>query len=209
MKCTIIAQDIPQKIAESIFMYKGTPYYFKEGGGQMLELYDLEYGGGGPPKHQIKFTDDHFDFSSIPLGYVNYKKFELTAYLSRIPVRKVKQGINQHNSKFQYLPGSAKKKIVNVTSLLFSQGFVEMAQRRYPSLEQALHGLRKLGGVGEIAINLSIALSIDEQGIIKVFYKNQYVGWIQPNKYIVHVKSDELGWVISKYLSHVLGWQID
>lgn len=211
MRCTIIPEDIPQKISESIFRYKGVPYYVKNAGAGYISLYLLTDLNGSVFK-KIKFDDPDFDFSSIPLGYVNYEEYKHTPYLSRTPVRKVKQGVNGQNVKMYFIPGGElnKKYGFNSASVLYSQGFINMTQDMYPSLEEAMIKLRKKKEkIAEIAISRNIALLIDEQDIIKVFYKNQYVGWIQPNKYLVHVKSNDLGWVVSKYLSHILGWQID
>lgn len=208
MKCTIIPNDISQKMAESIFKYQGRPYYVRHSGGNKIDLYELQ-NATGHIVYTIKYDDDGLDFSSIPLGYVNLKPYVAVVYLTRVPVRKVKQGINTSNTKMNSLPGSLKKGY-NMTSTLFSEGFVNMAIEKYPSLEESLEKLRKKDSKsGEVAISRSIALMIDEQDIIKVFYKNEYVGWIQPGKFLVHVKSDGLGWVVSKYLSHILGWQID
>lgn len=206
MKCNIIPKDIPQKIGESIFRYKGFPYYCRDAGGNRLALYNL-WNIQGEYVQMIDYQDKDFDFSSVPLGYVNVKDYVCVAYIMRTPVRKVKQGINNHNTKYYNLPGV--KPCGGLNYVLFSKAFTDMVMDKYPSLEEAMTKLRKLQEPGGIAITRSIALSIDEQDIIKVYYKNQYVGWIQPGKFTVHVKGNDLGWVISKYLSHVLGWQID
>lgn len=211
MKCTIIPGDIGQKMSESIFRYKGVPYFVKEAGGKKIELYELDkVQGGHGPIDVIPFNHDDLDFSSVPLGYVNYTRNDWShvVYISRYPVRKVKQGINNHNTRYKFLPDAVDLKPVSLQNVLFSKAFVDSVIGIFPSLESSLNVLRK-NDKKEIAISRDIALSIDEQGIIKVYYKNKYVGWIQPDKFTVHVKRDDLGWVVSRYLSHVLGWTVD
>jgi hypothetical protein len=211
MKCNIIPQDAPQKIGDSIFRYGGEPFYFKAIGGSNLEMYHIA--DMKKPVKAISYEDPLFDFSSVPLGYVNAKMFLHVVYLKRIPVRKVKQGVNQHNVRLEILPDGNGQKMFNISNILYSKSFYDATMGRYPSLEDSLDALRKhvfdREKTAQVAVSRNIALSIDSQGVIRVFFKNQYVGWIQPNKFIVHVKNDELGWVVSKYLSHILGWQID
>ncbi len=214
MKNTIIPADVNQKLDGCVFRYKGVPYMVRAGGGgAQVTLYELT----NPHKiyAQIKYNDPDLDISSVPLGYVNRVMFDDVSYLIRNPIRRVKQGVNEQNTKVVPLPG--RPRLVNVHNFIWSQGFIDAVTNKFPPLDVALKSLRQRLNVvnmqeiryQSMAISRDIALMIDEMGIITVFYKNNYVGWIQPNKDIVHVKSNELGWVVSRYLSHILGWVID
>lgn len=205
MKCTIIPGDISQKMDSSIFRYKKIPYWVSYEGGTIIRLLNIP---DQEIKYKIDFNDPDLDFSSCPLGYLNYVPYKSVGYLVRIPVRKVKQGVNSQNTKVIRLPGHPNLPF-NVNSALSSKSFVDMVTGKYPSLETALSTLRKSDPESQIAVSRDIALTVDEQGIIKVYYKNNYVGWIQPNKFVVHIKNTDMGWVVSKCLSHVLGWELD
>lgn len=207
-----ITKDIAQKMDNCLFRYKGQPVWVRHAGSDQVALYNsMEPNGNNFAT--VAYNDKDLDFDSIPLGYVNYSPFKSVYYLKRIPVRKVRQGINDHNVRMSKLgsgmPGS-------VNNILRSKAFVDMVNSRYPTLEDSLIKLRKMVKENHensfepmIAISDRIGLVIDAQSIIRVFYKQQYVGWMEPQKNVVHVKSDDLGWVVSKYLSHILGWIID
>ena len=100
-----------------------------------------------------------------------------------------------------------------MNDVLFHRSFADSVEGIFPDLLGSIATLRRNLDLnlteGEVAISRCIALSIDAQGIIKVFYKNLYVGWIAPDNDIVHVKRGDLAWVVSHYLSHVLGWKVD
>jgi hypothetical protein len=213
MKCRIPDADLGQKINDTVCRYKGQPVYVRTGDkGKSITLFKLDE----TDKLVATITKDdvNFDIASIALGYVNGERTLRALYVSRLPLRRTKQGIDPRALKISAIPGSGAGAAPNSTSIIFSKSFIEMVNNTYPSVEEALPALRaalaKDGTTGSIAVSKDIAISIDKMGIVRVHYKNEYVGWIQPNKFLVHVPSDSgLSWVISKYLSHVLGWQID
>lgn len=222
MKNTIQQQDVQQKLDSCIFRYKGVPYYVR-GKGSSLSLYHL-YDSGGASAHTIHYNDPDLDISSIPLGYVNVpnpneKGTFLVSYFTRIPIRRVKQGVTTENTNMSALPGA--NKMAGKNNVMFSKAMVDSIMGDFPKLDVALKDLRKLVAQKdaeilqgknvrfEIAISRSIALVIDQMGIIRAYHKNVYIGWIAPDDYIIHVKSNDLGWIVSKYLHHILGWKVD
>jgi hypothetical protein len=89
-----------------------------------------------------------------------------------------------------------------------------MVKNDYPKLPDAMKMLRGLHAkdpsqVYQVAIRRDIAIEINQMGIINVHYKRSFVGWIQPDKNIVHIPKSDLSWVISKYLSDHLDWVVD
>lgn len=211
MRCRIPEVDLGQKLHDTICRWKDQPVWVKIRDGQ-IHLYKLP--GGGEFLTEIKREDPLFDISNVPLGYVNSAtKGERVYYTTRIPIRRTKQGLSNQNLKVSSLPKLVSGKLVGGLNVMMSNGFVDMVNNKYPPLEDAMKLLRtnlaEHGLEGQIAIRRDIAMSIDKAGIIFVYYKNDYIGWIQPDKFIVHVISNGVSWVVSKYLSHILGWEVD
>jgi hypothetical protein len=90
-----------------------------------------------------------------------------------------------------------------------------MIKGKYPDLDKTLKELRDAWKkdykvVKEKAVTRNIALSINEVGIISVYYKNSYIGYILPNdETTVIVPNREDAWLISRYLGHELSWKVD
>lgn len=224
MKNNITESDLGQKLHDTVCRYQGDPVYVtvhnaKKG---ILNLWDLvEYNkirGGlqGAEKIkplEIKHDDPDFDISGIPLGYVQSDKDWRVTYVSRIPARRVKQGVCANHIRCMP-PVEGTSNYTNSYGIMFTQGFKNMVLDTYPSLEEQMKGLRKACEEqrefnGEAAISRDICISINSLGVISVYFKNQLVGWIPPGKTQVYVKASDLAWVISKFLGHVLGWQIE
>lgn len=217
MKCNILTKDIEQKLHGCIIRYKGHPYYATFYGGDQMKLYNVGKNQNESYKYTVSIYDDEFDISSVPLGYVNgdHKDYMYVSYVTRNPIRKVRQGICTTNLNLDYLPNSPFRGIARLDHTFRSKGFEDTITGSFMPLGNALKTLRSPfkdteQKYREIAISREIALTIDELGLIKVYFKNTYVGWIAPNEFIVHVPSDNgKAWVVSRYLSHILGWTID
>jgi hypothetical protein len=83
-------EDKRMKLHNTICMWKGKPYMVNaDQAGQTVVLQTLA--GRAEPK-AVKYTDDDFDYRSVPLGYVNYGINAL--YLVRLPTRQNRQGLN-------------------------------------------------------------------------------------------------------------------
>lgn len=212
MKCTIPDRDLHQKLHDTICRYKGVPVWVQtEGRGADLHLSPLT--SRARTSQIIQSTDPEFDVASVPLGYVNFGKEEKRVYyLSRIPARRVKQGLCIRSVMVETISGR-RKADVNAQTLICTKNFVEAVQGIYPDLNASLEELRKNlkdnDQIGEIAITRDVAIEITKVGIIMVYFKKENVGWVQPNKFLVHVKEHRLGWVVSRYLSHGLSWEIE
>jgi hypothetical protein len=208
MRCKIPLRDLSLKLNDTICRYKNKPVYIKVADGTLC-LYELTSAGQKWFK-VIKSDDPDLDISSIPLGYIQYN--HRVYYLTRIPMRKTKQGLSAGTLRITSLKSTSNSKGLS-SALIWSQAFVDMVLDQYPSLQDSMKLLRKHYSLdtkfcGEVALSRDIAISINEMGIIEVYYKTQFVGWIQPDRFTVHVPKSDLGWVISKYLSG-LSWEID
>ena len=200
--------DWHKKLDQTYIRYKGKPVYIRIMEDEIC-IYSL------PNQKLMKRVNEitpDFDFESMPLGY--FTKDNKCYYLTRVPYRKIKQGISIGSVLIHPLPNIVDRALPRISNVLNSQEFVDMVLGNYPPLYEALTSLRESHEAyprqnSEIAISISIAMRIDENGIIHIYYKNDLVGWIQPNKFIVHVPSNMRGSIVSKHLSHVLGWEID
>ncbi len=213
MRCKIPSKDLGLKLNETVCRYEGEPKWVRVSEGRIF-LYSLTEPGGH--YMHIKSDDPKFDVASPPLGYMQHKNE--VWYLTRIPLRKTKQGVcqaaiacRQLGHKIDY---SAKTLGSPIQKLLFSQGFIDMVKGNYPPLGDSLKKLRGLHAkdsekVYQVCVRRDVAMEINQVGVINVSYKGKFCGWIQPDKNMVHIPHSDLGWVISKYLSHELDWEVD
>ena len=217
MRCRIPNNDLPQKLSDTVCRYNGYPVFVTTERSNVLHLFHLPTREPFDPS-SIRSNDENLDISSVPLGYINMPgkvgkdTKNVVYYLMRNPLRRVKQGVTANSLKVYAMNRNTIDH--STTSIMFSQGFVDMVLGKYTTLENSLAMLKKFlkespDSNHDIAISRDIALSIDKMGIIKVFFKREYVGWIPPNSTVVHVPNDGLAWVVSKFLSHVLGWKVD
>lgn len=210
MRCKIPTKDLGLKLNDTICRYDGEPVYIRTTDGRLC-LYRLT--DTNTYFTVIKGTDEKLDVSSPALGYTQYRN--KVYYLSRVPVRRTKQGLA--TNAISLTPLGAQDNPYGkgmATQVVFQQGFIDMVVGKYPTLENAMKALRADHAKNpkessQIAISRSIALEINAVGIINVYYKEMFVGWIQPNRMTVHVPRSDMSWIISKYLGHELSWEVD
>jgi len=209
MRCLIPSADLHLKLHETVCRYDGKPVWVTVPGNGLVRLYDLP--SRRNPK-DINSEDVRFDVASVPLGYVNMWSHKLVTYLSRIPIRRVKQGLCLRSLTLARIDGR-KEGTFSTSSVIVSQGFVEAIEGTYPSIEKALAKLRKEMNEEEkifpqIAISREVALTINGVGVINVFFKTEHVGWMAPKQKVVNIKEKGNAWVIAKYLSNY-DWTVE
>lgn len=209
MRCKFGSKDVQLKLNETICRYKGEPVWVRADG---LTLFLAHVYNRGNPFTTIKSNDPEFDIAGPPLGYLQYG--DKVFYLTRSAIRRTRQGLDHRAILIRELEFKADKPKRDNGSLIFSQGFHDMVINKYPNLKDALVSIREKHRknekcFAEVAVSRNIALGINELGVINVYYKSDHVGWMQPNKDVVHVTSSDKAWIISKYLSDQLGWIID
>lgn len=205
-------RDLEQKLSLSLCRYKGEPVWVGNARSKTLPLYSF------PSRKEIvaeiSFNDEEFDTASPPLGYVNYK--DIVYYITRAPIRRTRQGIDTRSITVHDLRN--RTGIISSgqrEAIFFSEPFKNMIKGKYPDLDKTLKELRDAWKkdykvIKEKAVTRNIALSINEVGIISVYYKNSYIGYILPNdETTVIVPNREDAWLISRYLGHELSWKVD
>lgn len=222
MRCKIPSRDLALKLNDTICRYKGEPVWVKVVDGGLYLYHIEEINTTGRYFTTIKSTDPAFDVASVPLGYLQGEgtNKHKVYYLSRVPIRKVKQGLPlnaiRSNQMGEDDQGGALGRLLkgNGGGSILTKSFVRMVRNEYPRLPDSMKMLRGLHAkdpsqVYQVAIRRDIAIEINQMGIINVHYKRNFVGWIQPDKNIVHIPKSDLSWVISKYLSDHLDWVVD
>lgn len=208
MKNAIIPNDIPARFDGTIIRYDKVPYLVRTNGDRFV-LYEMNNLNGDPVK-KVNAYDDLVDVSSCPLGYVWHDGIGVVGYLSRRPLRRYQQGINEQNVALELLPDHIKvpgEPLLKIRTFLHSKYFVNTVLNKYPNVDAALNYLRGSPHPVEVAISPDIAMSINLLGVVNVYFKNKLVGWIAPNTKTVNVPSNELGWIVSMHLDG-FSWEI-
>lgn len=203
--------DLTARLDMSYCRYKGDPVLVRVVGNK-LHLYRPSQ-QRAEPLAKISPYDKDFDVESLPLGYVSHKG--RVYYLSRAPRRKYVQGVNATSLNMASIPESPVANADaqagrgnNREGILATEGFENMVLGKYPSVDEVLSQLNKVDEIREEALSRNIAVVKNSLGIINVYFKNELVGWIAPKSTIVHVPTNDMGWVVSMYLRD-LTWQVD
>ena len=211
MRNYTIPQDQMQRYHGTIVQFDGQPVYVMVAGNKwnLYKPSTINIGNNVLLFKGIDPYDERVDVSSLPMGYVNLSKWKTVRYLVRRPVKKFQQGMNPEVLGVHQLPDFKNEFYVDPNSILYTQEFEDCVLGKYPNLKEALETLEnQVEDCGEIAIDRSIALSVDKLGIIKAYYRNSLVGWMAPGKKVLNVPSSNMGWVVSHHLSG-LDWEIN
>jgi hypothetical protein len=162
----------------------------------------------GEPIKEISKDDENLDISSPQLGYVNMNRNCYFVY--RRPARRYKQTLT-HQSIDYFDPSADRREFTpgpDIRELFYSKNFASMLTDKYPPLDGVFAAFNsKTSKIKSRAISRDVALAIDSFGIIRVFYKMEEVGHINPGSTVVQVPSGTLAWVISEYLKD-FSWEI-
>lgn len=215
--------DLHARLHGTICRYKGVPYKV------LLDfptifLRDLVT---GVDVEKIKFDDPEFDISSPELGYMNLvlplkAPKNYVRYIERLPIKRWRQGICVNHLMFSKIDGNEISHIPGwpVEMWMSTQGFKDMLQDNYPKLDKAFSILEEgeyidqspLGNTAamcdQIAISKDVAMEKTKSGVIQIYFKADNVGWCAPGTRQINVKSSEMGWIISKYLSQ-FSWKVE
>lgn len=203
MRCKFNDRDLSQRLDATVCRYRGHPYYVRYTDRNRLSLYSLA-SHGKTLIHNIHPDDEYFDISTVPMGYLQINP-DAVAYCTRRTARMWKQGLSADSINYQY--NDRNNKILQAPSIL-TPAFENMVLGIYTPLNEALALLRKSDKEKEIAISRDVALKINPGlGLIFVYFKTEEIGWIPPDTSIVIVPTNDLAWVISKYLTGFT-WEI-
>jgi len=158
----------------------------------------------------IRPNDVKLDISTPDLGYFNIEPggVKMAAYIERHPVRRWRQGLCSTNCSVHLLSGDAhgRRAREEIHPYLFTKGFEDMIQGRYPSVPEGLKSLTDKK-VNSVALSRNIAVSRKDD-IFNVWYKRDKVGYMSPGKNIVKVPSEPMAYIVSKFLRE-LPWVVE
>jgi len=189
--------DLTMRLNDTICRWKGHPYYVMTTDGQSrypnISLYKLD--SILRRSHLIvNHTEDFFDDSSPPLGYMNHNN--MAFYLKRMPYRWNNQGIKQQS--IESLPS-----LRSVPGHWFSSMSIESCiLGRYPSLDQAMSTLQYASYPSSVAIHRDIAIGYLDSRRIGLHFKARLVaikqddGWNyleSPDRNLVRKIVDKTG----------------
>lgn len=202
MRCKYLDQDYEQRMNGGIAFYDGKPVLITATRG----IIHIQKFPEGDLIKDIKKDDPLLDLSSPALGYVNYKN--ACFYVYRKPERKYKQTLTSGAIGI-FNPSSTKPDdSVRMEHLFMSTEFKAMLEGKYPKLADVMSGLNSGIKIKGRAIDRDVAIARDSYGIVRVYYKFDEVGYINPGETVVRVPHTELAWVVSRYLKEY-GWEVD
>ncbi len=214
MRCKIPANDLAQRLNETICCYQHLPVLVIVDG-QRLDLYDL---CSTELIKSIKSDDPEFDVSTPPMGYCQYNKTTV-GYITRHPVRRYKQGLSADVCSMRTLGEHDKNQPINVN--LRTKYIKDMMSGQYPKLATALAEMvadfDKTAYIAETALSNDCAINITKEGILQVWFRQEKVGYLKKNplgrrdsgyRPTVVVPNSTNGWIISMYLSE-FDWVVE
>lgn len=202
MHCKYLAQDFEQRMHGGIAFYDRKPVLVQASRG-VISISDFPE---QTRARNIDKDDPLLDLSSPTLGYINFKNDAF--YVARKPERKYKQTLT-FGAISLWNPSTNKASAQSTEAIFYTKEFAAMLLGVYPKLEDVLKTLNNdTTKVKARAIDRDVCIAKDSYGIIRVYYKYDEVGHIEPGETIVRVPHTELAWVISKYLK-IYGWQVD
>ena len=159
------AHDVSMYLDGTVCIWKGSPVYVLSvvSGTDFVDVIHLS----NKKKEKVDYTKDDFDYSSAPLGYVNYHG--AVFYLERMPFRKTKQGIHYENTTCIRLDG----RHAHIDDILTCASLAKTITGEYPSEQEAFSSLNN-ENVKSIAIDRHIAIEKAEQ-VYNLYYRNNKV----------------------------------
>jgi len=205
MRSKFEGKDVDGALTGTVCRYQGVPVLVRAFDAKTVELYTLR--DDSQLVTTVRHDDEELDISTPPLGYAQVRKNQVV-YVTRVPLRRWKQGIHADNIKPSSLPNSQLQyRGVSVMTKIFE----DMILGRYPPLLDCIQELIKIKEYGEKAISRDCALSINK-GVINVFFKNDPVGIIPMKEALkprptVLVPNVSMGRIITLYLNEFT-WEV-
>ncbi len=201
MKARYPIGDYNQRLHNGVILWDGVPHRINTEN-DALNIADLVTGEmvarGVDPDHE------HLDISSFELGYINTNSGAY--YLTRMPLRQFKQSISS-GSVIEYSLGNGgpMRDGMGRSRWLMTKEFRDRYTKPFPSFDKALE---LLDNRESVALSPNVALTRDELGTVKVWFKLESVGVIVAGTRIVRVPTSDKAWVVSMYLDG-FGWEVD
>lgn len=165
--------DAQMRTAGSIVRWKGDPVYIKEvyindNRKVAARMVNLRTG----KQHRSILASKDWDWTPVPTGFVNVRS--RTFYVSRVPIRKWKQGLHRDNVKIvPQNPGGR--------DIIRTAEFAACVRRDYPSFEECMTRLDDKIAVSW-AFHPEWAVERDPSGLTWLLHRSRKVGWLQDDE---------------------------
>lgn len=161
------ARDAEMRLAGSIVRLAGKPVYVEGVAGKELVIFDPSI----RDTRSVPWDSPEFDFSSAPLGYMNYRGHAL--FSCRTPHRRYKQGISRDSLKVEHV---ASRDVLNTDSMY------DCVSGNYPNLATA---------VDMLTTNNSVAFHrwwmVKKEDGVSLYHRGTRVGKVVRGKPILNV----------------------
>lgn len=201
MRQKYVGDDVRARLGGTVIRYRGKPYYC-EVGGSSISLINIA--NRLVEHNNIPFDDAELDISSLDLGYVNITTpVECAVHTARVGNRRYKQGVDFRTLTYDVLTLPTEKFAFNWENM-FCQGFIDAYEGKYPTVDEAL---KKIAKKRSIALSNDVAI-MREKDLIKVYVKNEEVGWMKAGTKKVIIPPTPTSWMYHYYLERLEGWTV-
>lgn len=197
MKNKFMERDFVQKIDQTFVRFRGKTYWARcAPGSEEIQLFKNHH--AERPVLKVSGFDDDLDISSIPLGYFNSATHKAAMYITRNPVRKVKQGVSLHNTVCDLLLANDFRGIANES--VFQDSVSEGFDGKYPSIPSAIAMIQKSSWYS-VALCNNVSVAAKDKETCSVFFKKDCIGVYTHKTNILSIPNDHFSPMISKFVA--------
>lgn len=169
------AEEAKMRLDGCVVMYDDQPVYVEGISGPNANLIATCYTlPRNRDRMEISINDPLFDSRAVRLGYTNCGRSAY--YVSRMPVRRYKQGVCAQNT----IAKSCDGRNVGFENVFRHAGFIESVKRKYPTLIECTQLLEK-GEVDSVAFHHNFCLQRDSLGFYVLYFKGERAAWGDPS----------------------------
>ena len=166
--------DARMRLGGSICRWKGEPVFVNIDGedGRSDSVVISFFDGSGRREKRVRYTSKYFDYGAFPLGYMNTQEVGCI-YLSRMPMRRQKQGLTYNNTIFLQSGMNA------VRNYFPSVELYKCIMGDYPSFHAAQKSM--IDGIVGVAVDREIGFNKQDDNVYGMYYRGRLVGHYMPS----------------------------
>lgn len=166
--------DFASRVSETIVRYDGAFYYAQPSQDQAFHVTLFTFPGLQVVHENIHVDDDRLNINATKLGLINYGQRVYEPL--RVPTRRYRYGTPPEYISTLDLRGGT---VANgAGAIVMSQGFKDMLDGRYPTVNEALDTIQTSGGRAQVAVSRFFYLMEDQIGLTRLMFKSDCVLWM-------------------------------
>ena len=171
------SHDAGMRLNNSIVMFKDIPVFVRQEG-ESIKFHLQPLDGVSRVPELVSANDEDLNIESVPLGYVNLTSPQDVVYVSRLPARKQKQGLDIGNINYFREGGQNMYTDSNGWKVPFP-ALAKTITGDYPSAKQAYDLVTKTKALG-VAFNRKMAFSKTEDNprLIRLRMVRDTIGFV-------------------------------